>query len=89
MGYLMNDNRNSGGELFECDTVSCKHCRAVLKVLRRQKEGYWCPKCHGPVCEVCAATKMCAPFLANLEKKMNYHEKIKGQEFFRRLKVNG
>ena len=49
--YLVIDNRNNGGGIEEFDLVSCRHCQRQLKISRNQREGNWCMKCHGPICE--------------------------------------
>lgn len=63
-GYLLMDHRwspgiqdmplNMGKGLFECSTITCKHCQQVLIVnpLRTRERGY-CPKCDHYVCDLC------------------------------------
>ncbi len=68
MGYLLIDDSASGGLKREYDTVSCKHCQAVIKVKRGS--GNWCWNCAGPVCDNLECLKHCVPFFATIEKKM-------------------
>jgi hypothetical protein len=68
VGYLLIDNRVSGGVLEEYQTVPCKHCRAVLKIVKGQREGYWCNPCGGHVCPTCAKSGRCDPFFAKIER---------------------
>ena len=70
MGYLLNDNRASGGACDEYDTVACKHCRRAMVKVRNATSGYFCFPCGGPICEPCAATKVCTPFLAKIERAL-------------------
>ena len=68
MGYLLVDNRASGGRLEEFDTKPCKHCKAVLKVYKPpythrcnqdckqygcDHEQFWCSRCKGMLCQFC------------------------------------
>lgn len=45
---------------FECDTVQCVHCEAIIKIVltgscsRDYDTEYRCSACDGPVCKVCA-----------------------------------
>lgn len=83
MGYLLVDNKVSGGMKQEYDTKSCKHCQGIVKVLikrhllggqsKKKDEGFFCIKCMGPLCEYCAVLAHkngCAPFMDMLIKKM-------------------
>ena len=75
MGYLLNDNTASGGEKREYDTVSCKHCQAIIKV--QKKSGNWCWQCGGPVCTSRACTIRCTPFFKRVEEKMRRQQLFK------------
>ena len=70
MGHLLIDDTASGGVKQEYDTVSCKHCQAVIKVMRKQKSGYWCQHCSGPVCKNPECIKQCTPFFKKVEEKL-------------------
>ncbi len=70
MGYLLNDKRGAGGPLLEYDTVSCKHCQAVIKIVHGQKQGAWCNNCGGPVCNTQQCATACVPFLEKIEQKL-------------------
>ncbi len=78
MGYLMIDNRASGGELHEYDTTGCRHCQRVLDI-KKWKESlghWWCSKCDGPVCSSCVAVVgqdgnfVCDPWQAKAEREL-------------------
>jgi len=70
MGYLVNDKRGAGGKLFEYDTVACKHCQAVIKIVKGAKSGAWCNPCFGPVCNTDACASECTPFFKKIEEKL-------------------
>jgi len=67
MGYLSIDDRAAGGKHTEYDTVSCKHCQAVIRVVHRQPQGAWCLQCQGPVCDTPACASRCVPFFLKIE----------------------
>ena len=70
MGYLLKDHRAAGGILEEWDTVGCKHCQQILKLAKRPKQRearYWCTRCNGHICQRCAATGRCEPFMRKVE----------------------
>lgn len=58
-GYLLVDNRLSGGSVFESPTITCKHCQriVVLNPNRTRSRGY-CPSCNGYVCDTCEAIRV-------------------------------
>ena len=80
MGYLLVDDTASGGLKREYDTVSCKHCQAVIKVKR--ESGNWCQNCAGPVCDNMECLKRCVPFFKKVE------EKLKRQALFKSMGLN-
>lgn len=51
-GFLLSDNRASGGSLVERATITCHHCQriVVLNPDRTRARGY-CPKCNGYICD--------------------------------------
>ncbi len=68
MGYLLIDNRESGGVKEEYDTKPCRHCRGALKVFHApythqhnedcakfgcDHEQYYCSRCNGMLCRWC------------------------------------
>ena len=82
MGHLLIDDRVSGGKLREYDTVSCKHCQAVIKVELKPKtkmSGPWCDLCFGPVCDTEVCASRCTPFFKKVE------EKLRRQALFRSI----
>ncbi len=70
MGYLLNDKRGAGGELEEYDTVACRHCQAVIKLVHRQQQGAFCRICMGPVCDTPKCATRCTPFFKTIEEKL-------------------
>jgi hypothetical protein len=70
MGYLLHDERASGGTLEEYDTVSCKHCQAVIRIIRGQRQGAYCMKCGGPVCNTPRCASTCTPFMKKIERQL-------------------
>lgn len=51
-GWLMIDNRCSGGGLQEMPTATCSHCHAqVLLNPLRTRERNFCRKCYAYVCD--------------------------------------
>ena len=61
-GEFCVDNRKSGGELFECATVTCCHC-GVIVILNpdRERPRNYCRKCDNYVCDNPNCSKECAP----------------------------
>lgn len=61
-GYLLNDNRASGGVLEECSTLTCIHCNSVviLNPLRQRERGF-CRKCNAYVCDTVGCNAECNP----------------------------
>lgn len=58
-GWLMIDNRASGGELIETATLHCKHCqRTFRKNLWRIRARGYCPKCDSYCCDLCEAVRV-------------------------------
>ena len=70
MGYLMVDSRISGGKFVECDTASCRHCQAIIRIVKGQRKGAYCIKCAGPVCLKKRCSTRCEPFFRKLERKI-------------------
>jgi hypothetical protein len=60
-GYLLIDDRCSGGRLRETATATCSHChvQVVLNPLRQRERGY-CRKCDAYICDTCVG-KDCLP----------------------------
>lgn len=77
-GYLLNDDRASGGALEEADIRTCPHCQKILKILKSQTEGDWCHRCGAPVCEACGliqAFKGCTPFRKLIDEALDRQAK--------------
>lgn len=88
MGYLIRDHRSTtdwtgsrDGRLEEWDTVSCKHCQAIVRIIirgvnRAREHHRDCPECKGPLCRDCdaayGATKTCPGDLrARIERALD------------------
>lgn len=57
-GYLLSDNRLSGGALVELPIVTCSHCqRGVVMNPGRTREREYCPKCDHYLCDQCGLTR--------------------------------
>ena len=77
-GYLMNDDRNSGGGVSESDVICCPHCQTVilLQAWRKEREeggGGYCRKCSAPVCGLCLErmlTHGCEPYIKFIERQV-------------------
>lgn len=61
-GYLLVDNRLSGGTLFESATITCKHCQqiVVLNPDRTRPRGY-CRGCDHYICDKFECNFQCVP----------------------------
>jgi hypothetical protein len=54
-GYLMHDDRNSGGKLREDDVLGCGHCQCTIAKRNWKAYGeHRCSSCDEPVCSICA-----------------------------------
>jgi hypothetical protein len=75
-GYLLIDNRCSGGGVLEAATITCSHCqRQLIRNPARERERAWCPNCDAYICDSCEAVRPvagCRTFAAILEE----HEKL-------------
>lgn len=77
MGYVIIDHSASlpsvqrqYGKIVEYDTVQCKHCTGVIKVIHRQQTGLWCRTCGGPVHDNKACGARCEPFFRKIEQQL-------------------
>jgi hypothetical protein len=66
LGYLLLDNRLSGGQRLEASTYTCTHCGGVVVLNpERQRERAKCHSCRHQICDHCAAayyqTHECRP----------------------------
>lgn len=76
-GYVLNDNRASGGIKKEYDILTCTHCQRVINATN-WKAGNgtngWCRCCNAPICGPCA-TKMlsegCVPYIQQIERSLD------------------
>jgi hypothetical protein len=61
-GYLLVDNRASGGGYTETKTRRCSHCqKMVLLHPERQRPRNWCMKCDSYICDTPACNIECVP----------------------------
>lgn len=76
MGLLMISGM-SGKE--EIETVSCKHCQKVIKILlkgctKEVQTKFSCGRCRGPICRACAEimdlTGQCSPVGAKVDEAL-------------------
>ena len=67
-GTLMIDNRVSGGELIERETLTCLHCNSVV-VLHpgRTRQRGFCFTCNGYVCDDKQCANDCYSFARSLD----------------------
>jgi hypothetical protein len=81
-GYLMIDDRASGGGLLEGATIMCAHCQFtwVMNPLRTRPRNY-CRNCDAYVCDKPACNAACAPFWRTIEAEQTrlIHAEIKEQ----------
>lgn len=59
-GYLIIDDRMSGGRMIEEGTLTCAHCHAIVRInpLRTRPRNY-CAKCDHYVCDNAACLLDC------------------------------
>jgi len=93
IGYLMIDHRggqgldDKKGILQEFDTASCRHCQAVIKMIKhginKTRDGFWCYPCAGPICKFCGDKSKgeCSPFKKKIE------ESDRRQTYYRSLGI--
>lgn len=88
-GYLLNDDRNSGGKKTEADVQTCWHCQKVINMQLWKGDGAFCRGCMKPICAACGDRMLvfgCEPFLKKLEAftdsvvKYSQYLKIAGLE---------
>lgn len=85
MGYVIIDNRASGGTVEEYDTTWCRHCQGVLKILHRAAEGVFCTKCGGPVHDKPECASECRPFKKQVDNHIRkIDEQVRRQEWWSR-----
>lgn len=62
-GYLIIDNRCSGGTMTEEATATCAHCHAVVRMNPfRTRPRHYCAKCDHYVCDHPTCLLECRPF---------------------------
>jgi len=72
-GWVKNDNRESGGVLFEDDILSCSHCQALIHGRDWRADGGFCCVCDAPICNRCrdrARTEGCENFQKKLDEML-------------------
>lgn len=69
-GYVRQDNRASGGGLFEADVKTCAHCMAqIMMNPERQRPRNYCRKCDKYICDNPACHFECSPYVRRLDEK--------------------
>lgn len=69
-GYLMIDDRASGGKLLEAATVTCAHCQLTwVKNPQRTRPRAYCAHCNSYVCDNPVCRSKCLPFMQQLEQE--------------------
>lgn len=81
-GYLLNDQRLSGGVCVEAPVLTCSHChlQMIVNPMRTRTREY-CPKCDHHICDGCALVRKvnggdCVPLNAVIERLQNHAELI-------------
>lgn len=70
-GWLMVDNRASGGKLLEAATSTCSHCqRQVVRNPERERARAYCSRCDHYICDECAIIDRCRPFVQVVDEAM-------------------
>ena len=84
-GYLYIDNRPSGGQLLEFNTLTCAHCNTVVVLNpERKRRREWCHKCNAYICDSVGCNAECNPIQQGVELALKYPEL--GQPFLPRGK---
>lgn len=54
-GYMLVDDRASGGKRVEADMLGCNHCQALIPKAAyvAGTSGSHCLRCDGPMCNAC------------------------------------
>ena len=76
MGYMVVDDRRSGGSVVECDTFQCPHCqRHVIRDLRgpagRTKQRPYCSKCGKLTCNQYPCNVRCDPTKQRIDRALS------------------
>ena len=82
-GWLLIDNRVSGGGVLELPTSTCRHCNrvVVMNMARTRPRGY-CQKCDGYTCDSPGCNAECNPIVQGVELALKYPDS--GQPFLLR-----
>jgi hypothetical protein len=72
-GWLLIDNRPSGGKLEEFATMTCAHC-GILKILNglRTRPREHCDRCAKYICDSCKALGECNYYEESIELALMY-----------------
>lgn len=77
MGLIIIDETACGGKKVEIDTVSCRHCQAIIKIYNKLVYGagsarYRCRHCRKPICRHCAVNLkgVCSPIDDKIEQAL-------------------
>src|SRR5258705_11496857 len=82
-GWLLRDNRNSGGTKEEQPTIICSHCHVVVILNpKRTRARNYCTQCDHYICDVCAEIRSqsleCKALWPKLYELKNEMEKTNG-----------
>ena len=70
-GWLLTDNRASGGLKLELPTITCVHCNCVVVLNpERRRERNWCRKCDAYVCDRIGCVQECNNIQRDLANAM-------------------
>ena len=72
-GYLLIDDRASGGKKLERATLTCAHCQmiVVLNPARVRARSY-CRKCDAYLCDSVGCNALCTPIMQSLDLARSY-----------------
>ena len=71
-GFLIVDDRCSGGQLVEADTTLCRHCQCIMVVPSSGSAGAYCTKCGGPVCPDGPCAVICTPVARQVDEALRW-----------------
>ena len=67
-GYLLIDNRASGGEKLEMATLTCSHCNTIVVLNKeRSRSRSYCRSCNAYICDSPGCNAICASIEKSLE----------------------
>lgn len=73
-GYLLADDRASGGQRVEASMLGCSHCQKLMRKTDWKADGAFCHCCDKPICGPCSdrmLTRGCENFMRQLEQAVD------------------